>query len=123
MTKKIIILMILTQQFLFTDAQTKIIDMHAHSYTESDFGARESPTDYYGNKGSANAESHRTATFAAFKKWNVVKAMVSGNPGSVENWFSKDTNHIVIKGILMYTPNDYGIDTIIFEQMILDKKI
>ena len=123
MTKKIIILMTLVQQFLFAQAQTKIIDMHAHSYTDSDFGEREPATDYYGNKGYANAESHRKATFAAFKKSNVVKAMVSGNPESVENWASKDSNHIVIKGILMYTPNDYGIDTVKFEQMIKDKKI
>ncbi len=97
--------------------------MHVHSYTESDFGERESPTDYYGNKGSANAASHRKATFAAFKKWNVVKAMVSGNPESVENWVSQDSSHLVIKGILMFTPNDYGFDTVKFEQMIKDKKI
>ena len=68
MTKKVIILMVLVQQFLFTQAQTKIIDMHAHSYTDSDFGEREPATDYYGNKGSVNAASHRKATFAAFKK-------------------------------------------------------
>jgi len=97
--------------------------MHAHSYSESDFGKRESATDYYGNKGSSDAASHRLATLAAYKKLNVVKAMVSGNPESVENWFSKDSNHIVIKGILMYTPHDYGMDTIQFEQMIKDKKI
>ncbi len=123
MIKACIILSILAQQFLCTQAQTKVIDMHAHSYTDSDFGERESATDYYGNKGSANAASHLKATFAGFKKSNVVKAMVSGNPESVENWASKDSNHIVIKGILMYTPNDYGMDTARFEQMIRDKKI
>ncbi len=97
--------------------------MHAHSYSDKDFGEREPASDYYGNKGSANAELHRKATFAAFKKWKVVKAMVSGNPESVENWVLKDSNHLVIKGILMFTPGDYGMDTIRFEQMIKDKKI
>ncbi|MEJ7741775.1 MAG: hypothetical protein WKF73_04005 [Nocardioidaceae bacterium] len=104
-------------------SQTKIIDMHVHSYTSSDFGEREPAADYYGNKGASNAEAHRAATFAAFKKWNVVKAMVSGNPESVENWVAKDSNHIVIKGILMFTPTDYGINTVKFEQLIKDKKI
>ncbi len=106
-----------------TKAQTKVIDMHAHSYTDSDLGEREPATDYYGNKGSSNARDHRIASFAAFKKMNVVKVMVSGNPQSVQDWVAKDSNHIVIKGILMYTPTDYGMDTVKFEQMIKDKKI
>ncbi|HTL07158.1 MAG TPA: amidohydrolase family protein, partial [Chitinophagaceae bacterium] len=50
-------------------------------------------------------------------------AMVSGNPESVEQWFLKDSNHIVIRGILMYTPSDYGMDTTRLEQMIKDRKI
>ena len=103
--------------------QTKVIDMHAHSYIDSDFGEREPATDYYGNKGSSNATAHKVASFAAFKKLNVVKAMVSGNPESVENWAAKDSNRIVIRGILMYTPTDYGMDTVKFEQLIKDKKI
>jgi len=123
MTKKIIFLLALVQQSLFAQSQAKIIDMHIHSYSNKDFGEREPATDHYGIKGSANAESHRLATFAAFKKFNIVKAVVSGNPESVENWVSKDSNHIVIRGILMFTPNDYGIDTVKFEQMIRDRKI
>jgi len=123
MTKHIISLLALLQQFLFAPSQTKIIDMHAHSYTESDFGERESATDYYGHKGAANAAIHRAETFADFQKWNIIKAVVSGNPQSVDDWVAKDSNHIVIRGILMYTPTDYGIDTVKFEQMIKDKKI
>ena len=103
--------------------QLKIIDMHAHSYSDSDFGEREPASDHYGNKGSSNAKSHRTATFAAFKKCKIVRAMVSGNPQSVEEWAAKDSNGIVIKGILMFTPTDYGMDTVKFEQMIKDKRI
>ena len=101
----------------------KIIDMHVHSYTQSDFGEREPSSDHYGIKGSKNAEEHRSSTFAAFKKLNIVKAAVSGNPESVANWVAKDSNNIVIKGILMFSPNDYGIDTVLFEQMIKEKKI
>src|SRR5215203_3974619 len=98
MSRRIIILLIVLPQFLFAQSQTKIIDMHIHSYTDSDFGGREPATDHYGTKGSANAEAHRAATFAAFKKFSIVKAVVSGNPESVENWTAKDSDHIVIRG-------------------------
>jgi len=123
MTKKIIFLLALVQQSLFAQSQAKIIDMHIHSYSSKDFGEREPATDHYGKKGSTDAESHRAATFAAFKKFNIVKAVVSGNPESVENWVSKDSNHIVIRGILMFTPSDYGMDTVKFEQLVRDRKI
>lgn len=108
---------------LFTRSQTKIIDMHVHSYTDSDFGEREPASDYYGNKGAKNAETHRKETFAAFKKLNIIKAMVSGNPQSVEDWVAKDSNHRIIKGILMFAPTDHGMDSVKFEEMIKDKKI
>ena len=123
MTKNIIILLTLLQNFLFAQSQTKIIDMHIHSYSSKDFGVREPASDSYGKKGSANAEVHRIETFAAFKKWNIVKAMVSGNPESVEEWVAKDSNHRVIRGILIFSPDDYGMDSVKFEQLIKDKKI
>jgi hypothetical protein len=120
------LLVFLSALLFFTEnmqAQTKIIDMHIHSYSNSDFGEREPAQDYYGNKGSANAEAHRLATFAAFKKYNIVKAVVSGNPESVETWAAKDKSNIVIKGLLIFSPDDYGMDSIRFEQMVKDKKI
>ena len=123
MTKNIIILLTLLQFFLFAQSQTKIIDMHIHSYSSKDFGVREPASDSYGKKGSANAEVHRIETFAAFKKWNIVKAMVSGNPESVEEWVAKDSNHRVIRGILIFSPDEYGMDSVKFEQLIKDKKI
>jgi hypothetical protein len=97
MTKNIFILLALLQQVLFAQSQTKIIDMHIHSYSNKDFGEREPATDHYGIKGSTNAESHRIATFAAFRKFNIVKAVVRGNPESVENWMAKDSAHICNK--------------------------
>ena len=123
MTKNITILLILLQNFLPAQSQTKIIDMHIHSYSSKDFGVREPASDSYGKKGSANAEVHRIETFAAFKKWNIVKAMVSGNPESVEEWAAKDSNHRVIRGILIFSPDEYGMDSVKFEQLIKDKKI
>lgn len=52
---------------LTVHARQKIIGMHVHSYTDSDFGERESASDYQGNKGSKDAASHRQATFAPSK--------------------------------------------------------
>lgn len=107
---------------VFTFAQTKVIDMHAHSYSNNDL-EREPATDHYGVKGATDAKSHRLETFAAFKKLNILKAAVSGNPESVEEWAENDTENIVIKGILMFAPDDYGMTVQKFEQLVKDKKI
>ncbi len=121
--RKITLLLILSFVAFFTNAQTKIIDMHIHSYSNNDFGEREPAQDHYGMKGAKNAEAHRLATFAAFKKYNIVRAAVSGNPESVETWAAKDNSKVVIKGILIFSPDDYGLDSSKFEQMVKDKKI
>ena len=119
----ILILFFFMPVFLLAQTKTKVIDMHIHSYSKDDFGEREPAADHYGNKGSVNADQHLQATFGAFKKWNIVKAVVSGNPESVKTWAAEDSNQIVIKGILMFAPNDYGMDSVKFEQMVKDKKI
>ncbi len=123
MKKNMVVLMMLLNLAFAVEAQKRIIDMHVHSYSEGDFGVREQAADFYGNKGSKGAEEHRMATFVTFKKWNIVKAMVSGNPESVENWASKDSSRCVIRGILMYNPDDYGMTPEKLEQLIIDKKI
>ncbi|MCB0672051.1 MAG: amidohydrolase [Saprospiraceae bacterium] len=123
MPKTILVVLAFCFQLSLVRAQTKIIDMHIHSYSDADFGEREPTTDYYGMKGASNAEVHRVETFAAFKKWNIVKAMVSGNPQSVEEWAAKDDDNQVIRGILIFSPDDYGLDSNKFEQMVKDGKI
>ncbi len=123
MGKKLFFFIVLMQPFLFVHSQTKIIDMHIHSYTQNRFDERKQATDYYGVKGSINAESHRNATFAEFGRFKIVKAMVSGSPQSVEEWVSYDSGHVVIRGVTMERPDQHGIDTVKFEQMIKDKKI
>ncbi|WP_153800644.1 amidohydrolase family protein [Foetidibacter luteolus] len=123
MTQHLILLLVLLHYFLPAQSQVKIIDMHVHSYSNSDFGEREPASDYYGKKGSPNADTHRQETFAAFKKWNIVKAVVSGSPESVENWVAKDSSERIIRGILIFSPDDYGLDSVKFEKMVKDKKI
>ena len=123
MTKIAILFTTLLLWFSYGQSQTKVIDMHIHSYTSSDFGEREQATDFYGNKGAINADIHLKETFAAFKKNRIVKAVVSSNPQSVENWSKRDSNNIVIKGILMFSADDYGMDSVKFEQMVKEKRI
>ena len=119
-------LLILTTLFplmLLAQARQNIIDMHVHSYLHSEFDDGNPPIDSYGNKGSSNAEQHRKSTFATFKKWNIVKAVVSGDPESVETWIASDINNILIPGIFMTTPEHYGMDSVKFEQLVKEKKI
>ena len=123
MTKNITILLILLQHFLSAQSQTKIIDMHIHSYTQSLLDERKPFIDFYGVTGTANAEKLMNETFEAFKKYNIVKAVVSGSPESVETWAAKDKYNIVIKGIALDAPDDFGLDSIKFEQMVKGGKI
>ena len=123
MIKTILLTTTLLQVFLFGQSQTKIIDMHIHSYSDKDFGAREPASDHYGKQGAKNAEIHRQETVAIFKKWNIVKAVVSGNPESVAQWAEKDSDNRVIRGILMFSPDDYGFDSVKFEELVRNKSI
>lgn len=123
MKRSIFLVSITLIQSLYAVGQTKIIDMHVHSYSDTDFGKREPASDYYGVKGASNAQTHLLECFAAFKKYKIVKGVVSGNPESVEQWVREDKDQRVIRGILMFSPNDHGMDTIKFEQMVREKKI
>jgi hypothetical protein len=121
MKKKLIFLLFFGHSVLFGRAQKRIIDMHIHSYGEKSFA--QPASDFYGNKGSMNAEMHRRETFAAFEKFNIVKAVVSGSPESVETWALNDSGNRVIRGIALDSPTDFGMDLRKLEQMIVDKKI
>jgi predicted TIM-barrel fold metal-dependent hydrolase len=122
-TKSIIVSLVLLQQFLFVHGQTRIIDMHIHSYAQSHLDKGKPYIDFYGVNGEANAQKLMTETFEAFKKYNIVKAMVSGSPESVETWSANDKDKRVIKGIAIDAPNDFGLDSNKFEQMVKTGKI
>jgi len=58
-------------------------------------------------------------TFGAFKKYNIVKAMVSGSPESVDTWAANDKDNRVIKGIALDKPGDFGLDSLKFVQIFI----
>jgi hypothetical protein len=107
--------------FFCSQAQTKIIDMHIHSYDSAAFV--QPVSDPSGHLSSANANVHFRDTYKALRKFHVVKAVVSGSPSSVETWVSKDSNHIFIRGLMIDNSNDFDLDPARFEQMVKDKKV
>ncbi len=123
MNKTLLIILSISLSTNVLVGQSKIIDMHIHSYTESAILELTNPTDYYGTPGSSSAEELRLATYKEFEKWNIIKAVVSGNPESVEEWASKDNDQRIIRGILIFHPDDYGLDSLKFEQMVINNEI
>lgn len=106
---------------LVLHAQSKVIDMHIHSYTAEHF--QYVPKDPSGVVGAPNDTAHFNATYAAFKKYHIEKAVVSGNLQSVENWVAKDSDHRIIRGFAIDAPTDFGMDSVQFEQLVKDGKI
>lgn len=83
-------------------------------FLESHF--KQQPKDYSGNKDSANADVHFTETYNAFRKFNIVKAMVCGPVKSVDTWKAKDKDNRIIRGIELNYPTDGGMDSIQFKK-------
>ena len=94
-----------------------IIDMHVHALEGS------GEKDFYGNPASANSEMLFQETYEQFRKWNVVKAVVSGSLDCVEMWKSKDKDDRVIRGIMMMAPNNDQMNPKRFESLVKEGKI
>lgn len=94
-----------------------IIDMHCHAIEGSE------EKDFYGNPASANSEMLFLETYQQFRKWNVIKAVVSGPLDCVEMWESNDTDNRVIRGIMMMAPTDDQMNPTRFESLIREGKI
>lgn len=97
--------------------QLPIIDMHVHAFEGS------TERDFYGNPGAKTAEMLFKGTYEQFRKWNVVKAVVSGRFDMVEMWKSKDKEDRIIRGILMLEPNKDQMDPTRFESLVKAGKI
>jgi len=104
--------------------QLPVIDMHAHAFPAN------GEKDYYGNPSPGDDDVLCQQTYEAFRKWNVVKAVVSGPLEYVELWKSKDVDNRMIRGIFMESPEvDYpypgkgGIEIGRFEELVKNGKI
>jgi uncharacterized protein len=76
-----------------------IIDMHVHAQDEH------APEDMYGNKRSPNTEHLFRETYKRFRKYHIVKAVVSGDLKNMDYWISKDEDNRIIRGIFMNEPH------------------
>ncbi len=123
MGRETILLLALLHSVLSAHGQTKIIDMHVHSYTQRELDKGKPFTDFYGVKGTDDAHKQMVETFDAFKKYNIVKAMVDGTPESVENWVAYDKENRVIKGFRIDEPTQLGLDSVQFEQLVKAGKV
>jgi hypothetical protein len=121
MNRSIIVLLILVHQFLSVQSQTRIIDMHLHCYSPEVLA--EERYDHYGVKGEQDLETHFQETYAAMKKYNIVKAVVSGMPGTVEYWMSNDTDNRLIQGLHFMHPDELKMNITEFETLIKSGKV
>lgn len=108
-------------------SQQPIIDVHVHAFgDDGGYGAK----DFYGNPGSANSEMLFQETYERFRKYNIIKAVVSGPLDAVETWKSKDEDNRIIRGVLTCGPDDgmttdpnNKVDPARFESLVKSGKI
>ena len=107
--------------------QAPIIDMHVHSYAFDQATVEElkfnGNKDFYGNQGSLSKEEHFRDTYERFRKFNIVKAVVSGSLESVKYWKVNDTDNRIIRGILIFSAKDDGMNPKRFESLVKDGTI
>ena len=75
-----------------------IIDMHVHARGKHGSYGRK---DHLGNLAPANSDVFFEEVYGRFRKYNIVKAMVSGSIEDVDAWKAKDEDNRITRGILM----------------------
>lgn len=100
-----------------------IIDMHVHSYD------REHDSGHYGEigprglTGSTDQRAHFEETLDQFQQHNIVKAVVSGPPDSIEAWVKWDEDGRIVPALYMNSPTDYDFSPARFEKMVKQGKV
>jgi len=97
-----------------------IIDMHIHAFGEEGYNPKEFSLAL---PESESPEMLFKETYEQFRKWNVVKAVVSGQLECVETWKSKDEDNRIIRGVFLIGPNNDQLDPVRFENLVRDHKI
>jgi len=121
MTKQLFIILAIAIQGFSLKGQTRIIDMHIHSYPQEVL--EEERYDYYGTKGVQDEETLFNETYAAMREFNIVKGVVSGVLESVDYWKSKDSDDRIIRGLHFMHPDELNMDLVQFEELIKSGKV
>ncbi|HEX9783053.1 MAG TPA: hypothetical protein VGA56_10055 [Opitutaceae bacterium] len=120
MEARITILFLITARLLHAEDQPSMIDMHIHSYgAKAAYGFK----DYYGNAGPETQEKDFEETYERFRKYNIVKAVVSGSLKSMETWKDWDKDNRIIRGFWMQYSHDDGMNAERFERLLQQGKI
>jgi len=97
-----------------------VIDMHVHAEDEEGYNPK---AVLGGLVASESPEALFKETYEQFRKWNVVKAVVSGPLDCVETWKSKDEDNRIIRGVIQFAPNDNQLDPVRLDKLINNGKI
>lgn len=102
--------------FILLSMKAQIIDVHLHSYTDTDYwGGRTHPT---GIESPKNADEHLKQTIALMNKHQIEYAVVSGSVESIEKYTIADSRFIP-----GYMDNEELIPIDEFELLIKEGKI
>jgi len=101
--------------------QTRIIDMHLHSYPQETLNGE--VYDHYGIKGVQDMDTLFLDTYEAMRKYNIVKGVVGGTFESVQYWKSKDLDDRIIQGLHFMHPSELKMDLVQFEELIKSGKV
>jgi len=102
-------------------SQLPIIDMHSHALVGSlDWF---SPKDFYGIQRSETGEELLKARFELYRKYNIVKVALFGDPNTLEVWKSKDEGDLFIPGLYMSSSDQDGMTPERFEELVKSGKI
>lgn len=124
MIQKILLALIcLSSPLIAAQHRQPIIDMHIHAYGEARESGNYGSMGPYGLIGSMNQQLHFNETYGRFKKYNIVKAVVSGSPQSIESWEEWDKENRVIPALYMNSPTDHEITPALFEELVKAKKV
>jgi len=95
-----------------------IVDMHVHSYDKAHDSGHYGEIGPRGLTGSPDQRRHFEETLDQFKQHNVVKAVVSGPPQSIEAWLRWDEDDRIVPALYMESPTDYDLSPAKFEKMV-----
>lgn len=114
------LLLVILTSCAFAQERPPIIDFHIHSYNEeASYGIK----DPNGISGPKTQKAHFEETYERFRKFNIVKAVVSGPLESVDRWKSWDKDDRIIRGLWMKNPGDDGIDGERFKELVKAGKV
>ncbi len=100
------------------DSHLPIIDMHLHSYADSDYFVA---PDTYGTMAPPTADAHFDATYDSMRDNNIVLGVISGSAESEEAWMQRDDEGRFLRGFASWNLDEWDPET--FETLVREGKV